>query len=245
VNEADPAGARSTGGSLGCPPSPCGRASRTSPPRPFASGVFREPLAGVDCVVPVADDVTLVLIGAHTAGGRHRCAVAGAGGEAGPGPGGEPAGAVRHRRADDRRLPGGGGPARGAARLHRRAPGRSHRGDRGLVAGAVGTPARRWRSGCLPTHRSSRSSSGTSTTRCWSTADAAERPGGTGSRAAPHPPLKVASPPVDACLRGPWNRWGGLRCMSHPTYRAIPDRGSAGWAGDGGRAAPGRGRVRV
>ncbi|MCC6436285.1 MAG: NAD-dependent epimerase/dehydratase family protein [Acidimicrobiales bacterium] len=33
----------------------------------FASGVFREPLAGVDCVVPVADDVTLVLIGAHTA----------------------------------------------------------------------------------------------------------------------------------------------------------------------------------
>lgn len=33
----------------------------------FASGVFREPLAGVDCVVPVSDDVTLVLIGAHTA----------------------------------------------------------------------------------------------------------------------------------------------------------------------------------
>lgn len=33
----------------------------------FASGVFREPLAGVDCVVPVEEGVTLVLIGAHTA----------------------------------------------------------------------------------------------------------------------------------------------------------------------------------
>jgi nucleoside-diphosphate-sugar epimerase len=33
----------------------------------FASGVFREPLAGIDCVVPVRPDVVLVLIGRRSA----------------------------------------------------------------------------------------------------------------------------------------------------------------------------------